>query len=92
LSNPFLDQAFRTLCYRIHVTVNENGTWSYEEEGVLQIPDREGTFSHIDHNTLTRTGPPELNPLARATGQSGMSDSTEGSLGIGSLWTMGRGL
>jgi hypothetical protein len=27
LSNPFLDQAFRTLSYRIHVTVND-GTWS----------------------------------------------------------------
>src|SRR5437016_3774552 len=36
LSNPFLDQAFRTLSYRMHVTVNDDGTWSYEEEGVLQ--------------------------------------------------------
>ena len=41
LSNPFLDQAFRTLSYRIHVTINDDGTWSYEEEGVLQIPGRE---------------------------------------------------
>jgi hypothetical protein len=68
LSNPFLDQSFRTLSYRIHVTVNDDGTWSYEEEGVLQIPGREGSVSHIDHNTLTRIGPPELNPLARAAG------------------------
>jgi hypothetical protein len=69
LSNPFLDRAFRTLSYRIHVTVNGDGTWSYEEEGVLQIPGRDGTFSHIDRNTLTKIGPPELNPLARANGQ-----------------------
>ena len=65
LSNPFLDQAFRTLSYRIHVTVNGDGTWSYEEEGMLQIPGRDDPFSHIDRNTLTRIGPPELNPLAR---------------------------
>jgi hypothetical protein len=68
LSNPFLDQAFRTLSYRIQVTINDDGTWSYEEEGVLQIPGRDKPFSHIDHNTLTRIGPPELNPLARAAG------------------------
>ena len=41
LSNPFLDQAFRTLSYRMHVTVDADGTWSYEEEGVLDIPDRD---------------------------------------------------
>ena len=69
LSNPFLDRAFRTLSYRIHVTVNGDGTWSYEEEGVLQIPGRDETFSHIDRNTLTKIGPPELNPLARANAQ-----------------------
>jgi hypothetical protein len=68
LSNPFLDQAFRTLSYRIHVTVNGDGTWSYEEEGLLQIPGRDEPVSHIDRNTLTRIGPPEPNPLARATG------------------------
>jgi hypothetical protein len=85
LSNPFLDLAFRTLSYRIHVTVNDDGTWSYEEEGVLQIPGREEPFSHIDRNTLTRVAPPELNPLARAAGQFGVSKRSEGSLGIGSL-------
>jgi hypothetical protein len=85
LSNPFLDEAFRTLSYRIHVTVNEDGTWSYEEEGVLQIPGREETFSHIDRNTLTKIGPPELNPLAVAAGLSSTPDLADGSLGIGSL-------
>jgi hypothetical protein len=66
LSNPFLDQAFRTLSYRMTVTVNPDETWSYDEEGVLAIPDRDEPFSHIDHNTLTRIGPPTPNPLARA--------------------------
>ena len=38
LSNPFLQSNFRTLSYRIHVTTNPDGTWSYEEEGVLADP------------------------------------------------------
>ena len=90
LSNPFLDRAFRTVSYRIHVTVNGDGTWSYEEEGVLQIPGREELFSHIDRNTLTKIGPPELNPLARAA-PTAAADSA-GSLGIGSLRAIGESL
>jgi hypothetical protein len=66
LSNPFLDRAFRTVSYRIHVTVNDDGTWSYEEEGVLMIPGRDEPFSHIDRNTLRRIAAPTPNPLARA--------------------------
>jgi hypothetical protein len=92
LSNPFLDQSFRTLSYRIHVWVNEDGTWSYEEEGVLQIPDREEPFSHIDRNTLTRVGPSELNPLARAASSVVPPVDSSGSLGIGSLRTTGESL
>lgn len=66
LSNPFLDQAFRTTSSRMQVRVHPDGTWSYEEEGVLQIPDRDEPFRHIDRNTLTRIGAPTPNPLARA--------------------------
>ena len=97
LSNPFLDRSFRTLSYRIHVTVNDDGTWSYEEEGMLQIPDRDDPFSHVDRNTLTRVAPPELNPLAaeallasRPLASGGGSPADEpaaDSLGIGSLRT-----
>jgi hypothetical protein len=92
LSNPFLDHAFRTLSYRIHVTVNGDGTWSYEEEGVLQIPGREQPFSHIDRNTLTKIGPPEPNPLAASAQRSSPIPSSAGSLGIGSLRATGEGL
>jgi hypothetical protein len=89
LSNPFLQEAFRTLSYRIHVTIGEDGTWSYEEEGVLEIPGRGEPFSHIDRNTLTRVGPPEPNPLARAA-QAGLAATNgDGSLGIGSLRAVG---
>jgi hypothetical protein len=64
LSNPFLDQSFRTVGYRIHVTINADGSWSYEEEGRLQIPGVAKIFSHTDRNTLTRVAPPRPNPLA----------------------------
>jgi len=80
LSNPYLDQAFRTLSYRMTVTVNPDGTWSYDEEGVLAIPNRDEPFSHTDHNTLTRIGPPTPNPLAQAT-----PANTDGTLGLGNL-------
>jgi hypothetical protein len=85
LSNPFLDQNFRTLSYRIHVVIHTDGTWSYDEEGVLEIPDRDEPFSHIDRNTLTRIGPPVLNPLAGTAPTSAVPELSEGSLGIGSL-------
>ena len=80
LSNPFLDQAFRTLSYRMTVTVHPDGTWSYEEEGVLDIPGRDQPFSHIDRNTLVRIGPPTPNPLAQVA-----AGGSVDSLGIGDL-------
>lgn len=67
VSNPFLNRAFRTLSYRIHVTVNDDGSWSYEEDTVLLIPDRDEPFHHTDRNTLTRIEPPVLNPMARGS-------------------------
>ena len=79
VSNPFLDQAFRTLRYRIHVTINDDGTWSYEEEGRCWPPDRTEPFPHTDRNTLHKVGPPMPNPLARAAA------APDTSLGIGSL-------
>ena len=79
MSNPFLLDAFRTLRYRIHVTINPDGTWSYEEEGTLQIPGHADPFPHIDGNTLTKVGPPVPDPLARAAA------APDTSLGIGSL-------
>ena len=93
LSNPFLNEAFRTVSYRIHVTINDDGTWSYEEEGVLQIPGRDELFSHIDRNTLTRIALPQLNPLAIAAQQGGTDvDIANSGLGIGSLRSTDSGI
>ena len=89
LSNPFLDQSFRTLGYRIRVTVHDADAWSYEEEAMLQIPDRDEPSRHTDRNTLRRTGPPIPNPLAAAAALHAPGD---GSLAIGSLRDMGENL
>jgi hypothetical protein len=64
-SAPFLNEAFKTTEFRIQVTVNPDGTWSYEEDTVLQILGRDEPFHHVDRNTLTRIAEPSPNPLAR---------------------------
>lgn len=66
LSNPFLYRAFRTVGFRMAVTVNADGTWSYEEETGLVIPGSDEPFSHVDRNTLSLVGPPVPNPMALA--------------------------
>ena len=63
-SNPFLDHAFRTVEYRIRVCVNPDGTWSYDEDTVLQIRGRSEPFHHTDRNLLSRIAPPTPNPMA----------------------------
>ena len=65
VSNPFLNKNFRTLSYRMRVEIGTAETWSYEEEGRLEIPGRDVPFSHIDRNRLSRIAPPTPNPLAR---------------------------
>jgi hypothetical protein len=65
LSNPFLDTAFQTVSFRMRVTVNDNGTWSYEEHTALRVPDRQELVDHIDRNTLRRIADPTPNPLAK---------------------------
>ncbi len=82
-SNPFLDRAFRTTSFRMTVTVNDDGTWSYDEEALLVLPDRPDPYRHTDRNTLTRVGPPALNPLAAGGVTAGAAG--DGGLGIGDL-------
>ena len=51
--------------FRLEVTINDDGTWSYDEDTVLMIRGRAEPFHHTDRNTLTRIGEPTPNPLAR---------------------------
>jgi hypothetical protein len=64
-SNPFLEYAFKTVEYRISVTINGDGTWSYDEDTVLEVRGKSEPFHHTDRNTLTKVGEPIPNPLAR---------------------------
>jgi hypothetical protein len=57
-SNPFLQRAFRTTAYRIRVTVNVDGTWSYDQDTVLEVLGRSGPFHHRDRNTLSKIADP----------------------------------
>jgi hypothetical protein len=66
LSNPFLGSAFRTLSFGMQVTVHPDDTWSYDEETLLELPDRDEPFRHTDRNTLHRITAPTPNPLAAA--------------------------
>jgi hypothetical protein len=65
-SAPFLEHAFRTLEFRIKVSVNPEGTWSYDEDTVMMVRGKPEPFHHTDRNTLTKIGEPTPNPLARA--------------------------
>jgi len=64
-STPFLEYAFKTVEFRIKVTINPDGTWSYDEDTVLMIRGKTEPFHHTDRNTLTRIEAPVPNPLAR---------------------------
>jgi hypothetical protein len=64
LSNPFLDRAFQTVRFRMHVVVHGDDTWSYEQHTEMHVPQRVGLVDHVDRNTLKRIGSPTPNPLA----------------------------
>jgi hypothetical protein len=64
-SNPFLNYAFRTVEFRIQIKINDDGTWSYEQDTVMKIKDQAQLFHHVDTNTLQKIGQATPNPLAR---------------------------
>jgi len=64
-SAPFLYENFKTIEYVMTMTLNADGTLRYEQDTVLQIPDRSEPFHHTDQNTLRKVGEPRLNPRAR---------------------------
>jgi hypothetical protein len=64
-SGRFLEEAFRTIEFRLKVTINRDGTWSYFEDTVLLVKGLAEPFHHTDRNTLTKVGEPRPNPLAR---------------------------
>ena len=64
-SLPFLDYAFKTVAFRIKVSIHSDDAWSYDEDTVLVIKGQSELFHHRDRNSLTRIAEPTPNPLAR---------------------------
>ncbi len=54
LSNPFLDEAMKTVRYELSVTIHESWKFSYKEDTQIQISGRSDVFHHTDQNTLKR--------------------------------------
>jgi hypothetical protein len=82
VSNPFLEHAFKTKRVTIDVTIDPDGTWSYEQDTVMIIPGAKDPFHHTDRNRLKKIGEPTPNPLAAERANEA---ARLGSLGIGSL-------
>jgi hypothetical protein len=62
-STGFLEEAFRTDYYRIDITFNDDGSWTYVTRTDLAIRGKTPAFDHRDTNTLRRVAKPSPNPL-----------------------------
>ena len=65
ISNPFLEEAFRTVELRISVEVHPGGSWSHDEDTVLEVRGRDEPFHHTDQHRLHKLAEQTLNLLAR---------------------------
>jgi hypothetical protein len=65
VSTEFLEYAFRTDAYRIEVTFDPDGSWSYVLETSLAVRGQEGLFNHRDTNRMVKVEEPQPNPLMR---------------------------
>ena len=54
--NKYLAQNASSLTYEVSITINDDGTWSYDETTTLRMKHTEEPFLHTDHNTLTKVG------------------------------------
>lgn len=64
VSTAFLEHAFRTDSYRLDVTFNPDGGWSYISDTMLAVRGAPEIFRHRDRNTLSKVREPTPNPLA----------------------------
>ncbi|HEY2033131.1 MAG TPA: heme-binding beta-barrel domain-containing protein [Rhizomicrobium sp.] len=62
-STDFLEYAFRTDSYRLEITFNPDGSWSYVSRTMLKVHGRDELFEHRDVNTLVKVEEPKPNPL-----------------------------
>ena len=62
-STDFLEYAFRTDSFRLEITFNPDGSWSYVSDTMLKVRGQEELFRHRDVNTLVKVEEPKPNPL-----------------------------
>jgi hypothetical protein len=68
-SADFLEYAFRTDSYRLEITFNPDGSWSYVSETMLKVRGQDELFPHRDVNTLVKIAEPMPNPLMLLQGK-----------------------
>lgn len=56
LSNPFLKKSANTDAYEVTITINDDGSFSYAEDTILNFEPLGEIFHHTDGNTLRRVG------------------------------------
>ncbi len=54
VSNPFLDETFKTVHYEVTVSLESEGVFSYAEDTVLKVLGAQDLFHHTDSNRLKR--------------------------------------
>ena len=64
VSTAFLEYAFRTDSYRLEVTFDADGSWSYVSDTMLSVRGQAEPFRHRDRNKLVKVAEPKPNPLA----------------------------
>ena len=45
-----------TLSYDVTITINDDGSWSYDETTMLKMDEFPEPFAHTDRNTLRKVG------------------------------------
>lgn len=56
LQNPYLSKRASTVRYEVTITVHDDGSFTYEEDTVLKMPEVDDLLHHTDRNTLRRVG------------------------------------
>ena len=54
--NKYLTQHASTLSYDVTITINDDGSWSYDEVTMLKMDEFPEPFAHSDRNTLRKVG------------------------------------
>ncbi len=66
VSNPFLEDAFRTERFEMTITAHHDGKWSYKQDTLIQVVGTGEPFHHTDRNILTRIAAPTPNPTSQS--------------------------